>query len=57
MVGKLFKHCEENDYRLEIKFKKDQTGKIIASYNFNFFASSCAVYGPETVKKSAPPLA
>ena len=30
MVGKRFKHYEENNYRLKIKFKKDHTGEIIA---------------------------
>ena len=54
-------HCDEwpgNDSNtMKFKFKKYQTGEIIASKNFNFFASSCAVYGPETDKKSAPPVA
>ena len=49
MAGKLFKHCEENNYRLKIKFKKGQTGK-------NNCELKSAVYSSETNKESAPPL-
>ena len=44
MAGKLFKHCEENNYRLKIKFKKGQTGK-------NNCELKSAVYSSETNKE------